>query len=219
MFNNHSKKLIMMLSWCWLLLPFTMLAHSTAQSSSLLVEDNNGNYTLQVRASLAAFEYVVHEEFTAQGYTNPQEFEALVLKLLSKQLALYINDKKVSLTNPRVKLGHESLVVYHVSVPADVENVAITNTLFKTIYKSKNLFIVLKNGIQKNLFTLDNTNQYSIALKIEKDQFVLVSAANSSKDFSKIGWYILAFILLVGAVARIIKPKPKKEITLKVIKD
>lgn len=192
----------------WLLLPIAVLGHSPSQSSILLVEGKNGQWTLQIRAALTAFEHVVHEEYTANGYSTPEEFEELMIGLLSKNLTLYVNDKEVSLNNPKIKLGHETILVYEVVIPEYFQTVKVKNTMFQSIYKSKSIFMVLKNGVQRNLFSLDNSNDYVARLTIENNQFVLLNDDKSSASISQNALFLIAFVVTLLAFALVVGLKP-----------
>ena len=160
-------------SWLWLLIPIAILGHSPSHSSTLLIEGANGQWTLQVRAALTAFEHVVHEEYTAGRYSTPKEFEELVMSFLSRNLSLHIDGEEVGLINPKLKLGHETLVVYQVNPPDNFQTVEMKNSIFQDIFNSTSAFMVLKNGIKNDFFVLEKDNNYSVSLKLENGVFEL----------------------------------------------
>ena len=192
----------------WLLLPILIFGHSPSQSSTMLVEGKNKQWTLQIRAALTAFEHEVHEEYTAEGYSTPEEFEELMMALLSRNLTLYINDKEVSLNNPKIMLGHETIVVYEVVPTEDFQTVKVKNTMFQSIYKSKSTFMVLKNGVQRNMFTLDNTNNYAAQVTIENDEFVVMNDSKSAAGISLNALFLIAFVVTMLVFALVVGLKP-----------
>lgn len=194
--------------WLWLLAPMAMFGHSPSQSSALLIEGDNGQWTLQIRGALTAFEHIVHEEYTAEGYSTPEEFKELMGKLLSQNLSLSIDEKRIALGDPKIKLGHETIVVYRVNVPADFKTVEIQHTSFKDIYKSKSAFMILKNGVNRDLFSLDETNGYKAKVKIENDTLFLQGQSEASIGVSENVLFIIAFFLILFAVSLVVGLKP-----------
>ncbi|MFB9054160.1 DUF6702 family protein [Formosa undariae] len=193
----------------WFLIPMVVLAHSTSQSSTVLVEAKNGQWTVQVRAALSAFESVVHQEYTANGYTTPEEFEDLVFNLMAKNLTLKINGQDILLKDPKIKLGHETLVVYLIDVPDDFKTVSLNNTMFQNIFKSKNTFMILKNGVNRNVFALEKSNAFATKVKLEENEFVLVEADKSLAD-STTNWYVFNFLFILAGAGLIARLTMKK---------
>lgn len=209
MYNkNYKKKLLTTMSWLCLLLPLTVLGHSPSQSSSMLVEDKNGQWTLQVRAALSAFEHVVNEAYTAEGYSSPEEFQDLMGAVLSKTLHLKIDGKEVVLGSPKIRLGHETVVVYPIDIPDGFRTVALENLAFKDIYNSKGIFMVLKSGAKRNLFTLDSSNDFTSLVKIENNEFVPQEKSKDLADISENGFFLLAFLLTILAFGLVVRLKP-----------
>lgn len=203
--------------WFGLLLPLIAVAHSTSQSSTLLIEDASGKWTLQVRGALTAFQYMVENKYTKDGYATPEEFRRLMLELLGEHINLSIDDENVILNNGQIRLGHEGIVVYEVDVPNKFESIKIENTFFQAILNSKSNFMVLKSGVNKKMFALDGTSDYAAHLEFKNNGFVeLVEAKNNSTRF--INRYILMAILLgvvvFGIVVRKLKSYSEKMIAL-----
>ena len=208
--NKSSKRNGLLVAFLWLLLPMVAFAHSPSQSSTILVEGKDGVWTLQIRASLTAFEQVVHAEYTAEGYKTPEEFQDLMGTLLSRNLHLNIDAKEINLVKPIIKLGHETIVVYKFVPPANFETVKLQNTLFKNINRSASSFMVLKNGSKRNLFSLDKKNQYAAQVHLENNEFVLQEKSIGLAGIS-INWYVLGLVLILGAFGMAKKFKSKKK--------
>ena len=73
---------------------FTIQAHQPDISTTMLVEQADNKWILQVRASLTAFEYEVHAHYSDSAYATPAEFEALVVNHLKEHIQVRINDQK-----------------------------------------------------------------------------------------------------------------------------
>ncbi|WP_159023872.1 DUF6702 family protein [Formosa sp. L2A11] len=210
MYYKTGKKIRVAFSFLWFLIPMVVLAHSTSQSSTVLVESKNGQWTLQVRSALSAFESVVNNEYTVKGYNTPKEFEELVFTLMSKNVSLKINGQEIKLSEPKIKLGHETLVVYLIDVPEHFDTVTLNNTMFEDIFKSKNTFMILKNGVKRNLFALDKTTNFAAKVKLKNDGFVLLKETKSLADTS-VNWYAFTVLFVLGVVGLGVKIRMNKK--------
>ncbi len=210
MFNSLIYRIQSFFAGFILLIPLIGFAHSPAQSSIVLMEDKSGQWTLQLRAALTAFEQVVHQEFTADSYSTPEEFKELTAKLLGSNLKLFINDQEITLNNPVIKLGHESIAVYQIDLPEDIQTIWIQNQLFRDMHRSKSIFMFLNKGLKRTLFNMENSNYYTVSLKLENGQFVPVNLAKNTAGYS-IGGYMLALFMLLGIFVILLKLKPNWE--------
>ena len=203
MLSSLTKTYSTILFCCVLLLPIVSLAHSTTQSSTVLVEDAEGKWTLQIRGALAAFKSVVQTEYSEEAYRTPKEFENLVFQLIEQKVKLSIDGNAISIKDGHIRLGHEAIIVYHIEAPSEFGKVAIKNTLFKSIFNSKNTFLVLKSGVKKKMFALNKTSKYSAHIAIKNNEFVLINETKNEASFS-MHWVVLclftAFFGLIGLV-------------------
>ena len=196
--------------WLWLLIPMTILGHSPSQSSTVLVQDIKGGWTLQIRAALSGFEYVVNNTYGDEAFATPKEFEELVFELISKRLRLTADGIAVDIKNPKMKLGHEGMVVYQVTMPDDFETVEIKNNFFQSIHKSKSSFVVLKNGVNRELFSLEKNNDYTVNLKLEENAFALQNTGAYTASISDNIIVLIATGLTILAISLFIGLKPIK---------
>jgi len=153
---------------------FSKKIHDPEHSNSILIEQGDGSWVLQIRSALTAFEYEVHTNYGKDSYKTPEEFNTLVIKHLIKNLSIKINSKHaVRLENGYVKLGHETTAVFEVAgIPKKVTNVFFTNSSFNDVYNNQNTLIILKKGFEKHHFLLNDKNKYTIDLKVSGNQFV-----------------------------------------------
>ncbi|MCB4797728.1 hypothetical protein [Neotamlana laminarinivorans] len=189
------------------IIPYNVLAHSPSNASVILSEGKNGQWTLQLRASLTAFQTIVHDEFGEKSYKTADEFKDLVFQLLKDNQELYLDNKIITLKNQKVKLGHETIVLYQVNMPNSLNTISYKNDVFKNIYKSKMAFLVLKNDVKKELFYLNKDNNYSINLQLNNNQFNEIVNDTSTTKFSA-NTYLIAIIIFVivsfGIVIRLV---------------
>lgn len=180
----------------FLCIPFLVYAHQPEISSTVIAQKENNVWILQVSASLTAFQQEINAHFSETPYQTPEQFQEMVLSHLNNNLFLQFNgDTQISLDNGVVHLGHETKVIFEVvGIPEDIQSINIKNTSFSDIYRSKSLMVILKEGVEKNKFILDEANDYTKSLSLEKDSLVEVKTAQAS-IFS---WPL--FLLVIGLI-------------------
>lgn len=208
MFGRNSKILRLLVVGLWLLVPITVLGYSHPESSTSLFQGENGQWILEIQAARSAFDEVVHDEYPVEGYCPPEAFEELITSLLSKHLSLYFNSRNVTLNNPMVTLGNEVTVNYKIDDPGQLETVDIENTFFRHIYNSRSAMVVLKNGMERNLLTLDKNNDYIAHLTMENDGFAV-----DDEPYGIVGnfqniLFIVAFVVTLMAFGLVVGLKP-----------
>lgn len=156
------------------LFSFNVKAHDPSYSSTILIEQEDGSWVLQIHSALTAFEHEVHTNYGKDSYKTPEEFNNLVIQHLLKNLSIKSNSKNtVTFKNGYVKLGHESSAVFEVvGIPKKVTKVLFTNSSFKDVHHNQNTLIISKKGFKKQNFLLNDSNQHSVELKVSKSQFV-----------------------------------------------
>lgn len=172
-------------------------AHQPDLSSVTLIEQESGQWTMQINASMTAFQYEVWNEFGKDAYATPEEFNQLLLSHLREKIELKVNDDAVILGDGFVKLGHATAVVFNLSeIPKVMEEVSITNFGFKTIHHSQSVFSIVKEGLDKSQFVLSEENDYQLNVKM-KDNQVLVSET-SSTDYQMV---VIVIAMIIGLFA------------------
>ncbi len=153
---------------------FADILHNPEHSSTMLIEQEDGTWVLQVRSALTAFEHEVHTNYGKDCYKTPKEFNAYVIQHLTKNISITTNEKNaVTLQNGKVQLGHETVAVFDVvGMPKEVAKISLTNTGFKDIHANQSALVILKKGFTKQQFILSNQNGYTVQLKAEQNKFV-----------------------------------------------
>lgn len=180
-------------------------AHSPSLSSTLLVEQENDRWLLQIRGSLTAFETEIHHRFSKDAYQNPKEFRALVIQHVMEQVKLTFNkDQLVSFQQAKVKLGHETIVTMEcIGIPETIDDAHIKNACFQHIYNSKNTLIIIREGMKKELFELKKQNQYTALVQKDGNDLMLTSPVTNIlqgklKQFTYGYWFLGISMLFVG---------------------
>lgn len=179
-----------------LLLGFeTAHAHQPDISSTMLVEQGENQWVLQIRASLTAFQYEIKYHFGDSAYATPEEFMQLVLNHVKENTAIQFNDAHVSLDSGMVRLGHETNVVFKVSgTPEDIKSLAVQNSSFKDISRNQSALILFKEGFEKEQFILNKENEHAIKLKVVDSKFV-IDTPSEKKDNTLI---LVSFFVIIG---------------------
>ena len=171
----------------------TANAHQPDISSVTLIEQESGQWTMQINASMTAFQYEVWNAYGKDSYATPAEFNQLLLSHLREKIELKVNGGAVILGDGFVKLGHATAVVFNLSeIPKLIEDVSLANFGFKTIHHSQSVFSIVKEGLDNSQFVLSEANDYQLNVKM-KDNQVLVSET-SSTDYQMVVIVIAMFI-------------------------
>lgn len=149
-------------------------AHQPDISSTILSEQENTKWILQVRSALTAFEYEIKTHFGDSSFSTPEEFGELVISHMQRNISIISNgDIQAQLTNGKIKLGHETNVVFEVkNIPTNIKSFDITNSGFKDISRNQSALIVVKKGFEKQQFILNNNNDHSVNLIVDNSKFV-----------------------------------------------
>ncbi|TXF87650.1 hypothetical protein FUA23_18260 [Neolewinella aurantiaca] len=188
------------LTLCLFCFSLGVRAHQPDISSTMLVDQGNNNWVLQVRAALTALEYEVETHFGKDSYATPEEFMELVLRHVKEHTSIVFNGTDAAeLRNGRVKLGHESSVVFEVAgTPETLQSLMVKNTSFSEISRNQSALIVLKDGFSKDQFTLNNKNGHTVELQVNDAEFELVAAAEESNTnylLALVGGLVLALAI------------------------
>lgn len=178
----------------------SVTAHQADISSTVLAEQEEGHWVLQIRTSLTAFEYEIENNFGKSSYATPEEFQELVLKHIKENISINIDqESEVFLENGRVALGHETNVVFEVSgMPLEFDKLEFANSSFKNINRNQSALIVLKKGLKQSQFVLNNKNEHSVQLKVKDNQFVEVTSEAAVMQASPSIFMGAASILILG---------------------
>lgn len=172
-------------------------AHQPDLSSTLLVEQGENKWVLQIRAALTAFEYEIHQHYGKESYTTPEEFQDLVLRYVQDNITMLCNQTNYTeLKNGLVQLGHETNVVFEVKgIPETLEKIEFKNSSFKDISRNQSALIILKKDFAKQQVFLNNKNQHSVKLKVKGSEFVTLTK-ETSKAMVKTGVFSGLMLLL-----------------------
>ena len=135
-----------------LFISWSAQAHQPDVSSTMLIDQGENKWVLQVRAAMTAFEYEVEQHFGKDAFATPEEFRDLVIKHVQENMFIKFNNMdEVVLKNGNVKLGHETSVVFEIEgTPETVNNLTVKNSSFSKIYHNQS---GLRKGLKEtNLF-------------------------------------------------------------------
>ncbi len=177
-------------------------AHSTHASSAMLIEQSEGVWLLQIRSALTAFEHEVHRHFGEDSYDTPAAFNELVIQYLSDEIDLRFDDgESLVISEPTVRLGHETSVVYRVlDVPERYSDMSFRFTGFSDIYRSETIFFMVDPEIERSQFRLTESNDHTLDLELIDGALISrPSSITATTDYTII-LLSAAAILLIGSV-------------------
>ncbi len=156
-------------------------AHQPDRSSTMVIEQADGTWLLQIKSAMTAFEYEVHQTFGEKSYSTAEEFNALVIKHLQNNIIIDFNtDGTAQLSNGMVKLGHETTVLFKVEgMPKQLNHLTLTNSSFKDIHHNQSALVIVKEGFEKQQFVLNNQNHHTAALQVGTNKFEPVVVAKN----------------------------------------
>lgn len=177
---------------------WSVQAHQTEISSTMLVEQDNNTWVIQIRSALTAFDQTIKANYPK--YESAEAFQALVLQHLKNNLQIRFNDQDVvTLKNGAVKLGHETSVVFEViGVPEKIESVFVKNSSFKSINHSQGALLIFKKGFDRKQFTLNKKNDYELQLQAANNQFIPVNPTVLTSGFTTNYKYAGILFALIG---------------------
>jgi len=177
-------------------------AHQPDISSTMLVEQKNGSWILQVRAALIAFEYEVHTHYGKDSYTTPEKFQELAINHLKQNIVIHFNQQDTAIfQNAYVKLGHETNAVFEVlGIPETFHSISVKNSSFKDIHSNQSALIILKKGFHKEQFILNEANKHTANLMAQDAKFVPYT---TNLPFSTTTSWLL-YVVIAGLVIGIL---------------
>jgi len=186
---------------------FMVRAHQVEASTTMLVEQENGEWILQIRSALTAFEYEVHAHYGKDSYTTPEKFQELAISHMMENLSISFNEKDaVTLENPFIKLGHETNALFKViGVPETINSVTVKNSSFQDVGRNQSALVILKKGFAKKQFILSKTNNHQITLITKDSQFLQATEGNQTEivqtDISSGAKSWTPYFIIIGLVA------------------
>ena len=191
-----------------LLSVITAQAHNPDVSSTILSENEDKTWFLQLRSALTAYEYIITKNYGEASFSTPEEFQALVLQHVKDNISITYNENtEVSLESGMVKLGHETNVIFKVmGTPKDIKSMIVTNNTFKDIHRNQSALVILKKESSRVQFVLNDKNEHTAHLNVKAKQISLVTN-DKNQELSIFNYFIAGlFIFVMGGIL-----KAKKE--------
>lgn len=187
-----------------ILLSARIYAHNPDNSTSILSEQEDNAWVLQVRAALTAFEYEIHRNYGRDSYSTPKEFQELVMDHVFNHIALAVDkNAEIGIQKVGVKLGHESTAVLKIiGLPDSFKQLKFENSSFENISRNKNVLIILKKGYNQKQFILNNKNDHTVYIDTRNNQLLAASAFAKKKNFWPPVFKAVSLIGLIGLIIR-----------------
>ncbi|MFD1551547.1 hypothetical protein DNU06_03415 [Putridiphycobacter roseus] len=167
-------------------------AHSPNISSTIIAQQEDQKWILQIVTSMRAFQTIFKNNLGENAYSSIEEFKKLVLSHLKNNIKIVCDDQKViNISNGKISLGHEMKVAYPlINMPNDFRKIQVSNKSFTQFHNSKSTLIILKNGVISKPLELNKNNDFQLNLKIKNNK-LMVNESNS------ILWLIFAFFCVI----------------------
>ncbi|GAA3509594.1 hypothetical protein GCM10022393_22800 [Aquimarina addita] len=167
----------------------------------MIWEQEDGSWMVQIKTSLTAFQHEIKTNFPE--YTTPEEFKEMVITHVKKNVSIIFNEDYPAIINKAyVQLGHETHVIFEISgVPEEIKSIVVKNSSFKDIGRNQNALIILKDGLNKKQFVLNNANTHTAELYIEGNKLFLQSTARQGGG---ILYYFGILVVVIGVISILI---------------
>lgn len=179
-----------------------LTAHQVDVSSTMLIEQEDNTWVLSIRAAFTAFEHEIHTHYSDSAYSSPEEFNQLVIDYFREHLLILINDQDTaSLSNPTVKLGHETSLLFDVrGIPNHIQSIQVSNKSFQDIYHSQSTLIILKKGMKKDQFSLAQNNEFTARLEVQDNYFTIGPASGFNPQVSLLYGTLAGILMILGVL-------------------
>ena len=187
-----------LITLCIICISFGVKAHRPDLSSTLLVQQGENKWVLQVRSALTAFEYEIENHFGKSAYNSPEEFQKLVVDYVQNNIAIKVNgENAVVFQNGNVKLGHETNATFEViGMPKNIQSLVVKNSSFSNISRNQSALIVVKKGFSKDQFILNNDNGHIVELQVKNSKLELVAPIKKMSQSFKWIFVVLSLVLI-----------------------
>lgn len=148
---------------------------------------------------MTAFEQEVITYYGDSSYSNPEEFQQLVVDYFRNKISVVFNEIDTAvLQSGMVKLGHETQVIFQLAeTPENFQALQVHNSGFSDISRNQGFVVVLKDGFTKERFDLNKDNHHTVRLRPGDGKFELLDS-NSNALFRPI---IVIILVSIGLLA------------------
>lgn len=198
---------------CIILCCSSVLAHNPEISTTVIANNGDQNWIVKVTTALTALEHEINVKYGEDAFNSPEEFNELVIKHLLDEIELLVNNKKVTLVNGMVNLGHETSVTFFTDkFPLVIKEIEFTNSAFSNIYKNRGVLFFLIEGFAKAKFDLRNKNNHQVKLKGVNGTFTLDSnLEEEEEEEEETIFYIIIGIISMLILLLLVKLSKNKE--------
>ena len=182
------------------LLPNLSEAHSPLISTVALIKSKENSWTVHISASLSAFQYALTSDDKSLQLDSLSSdlFQQKIIDLLRRKLKIEISgDKDTKLEDGIVKLGHETEVVFKLSIKENnTESIKIKNESFLSISDHYCILKVITPERASSNILLEKSNEYAVTLLNTKSGYILTNPSIFNWKLILIGAVTLFLIIL-----------------------
>lgn len=147
-------------------------AHNPNTATLILSKSASGEYLVKMNGALTGVEAQINETYSSKAYKTAEQFQSLAREHFVNSLTLFINDKPITLTNPKVQLGHGTQFSAKVQgVPKTVKSIELSNTFFKDLHGNKMTVVFLSDQLPSTNYVLNDKNNHHLNLSFKDGQW------------------------------------------------
>ena len=140
-------------------------AHNPNTSTLILSKSASGEYFVKMNSALTGVEAQIDQTYSKSAYQTAEQFQSLAREHFVNSLTLFINHKLITLTNPRVQLGHGTQFMAKAQgVPKIIESIELSNTFFKDLHGNKMTVVFLSDQLPSTNYVLNDKNNRHLSL-------------------------------------------------------
>lgn len=148
------------------------VAHDPNTATLVISKTASGEYLVQLNGALTGVEAQINQTYSKEAYQTAEQFEDLARKHFVNSLTFSINNQPITLTNPRVKLGHGTQFIARAqNIPKTLKSIELTDTFFKDLHGNKMTVIFKSDQLPSNKYVLNDKNNHHLSLTFRDGQW------------------------------------------------
>ncbi|MDN5565799.1 MAG: hypothetical protein L0G25_03270, partial [Psychrobacter sp.] len=138
-------------------------AHDPNVATLVMSKTASGDYLVQLNSALTGVEAQIDQTYSKEAYQTVEQFQSLAREHFMNSLTLFINDKPITLANPRVQLGHGTQFIAEAqNIPETIQSIELTDTFFKDLHGNKMTVIFMSDQFPATTYVLNNKNNHHL---------------------------------------------------------
>ena len=147
-------------------------AHNPNVATLVMSKTASGEYFVKMSGALTGVEAQINQTYSKSAYQTAEQFQSLAREHFVNSLTLFINHKLITLTNPRVQLGHGTQFIAEAqNIPETIQSIELTDTFFKDLHGNKMTVVFLSDQLPSANYVLNDKNNHHLSLSSTDGQW------------------------------------------------